>query len=119
MDGQPDGIRACSRDPMAPSGRDQQPVAGGQSLAFAIVELQFGAALSQHHPLVVGLLIPEARWAGVAVGYDAFDAQAGPAQQGLEVFFRADGWERGEKVVARQGAWRAGWERGGKKAAPG
>ena len=135
VDGQPDGVRPGGGNPMAPSGGDQQPVSGGEGKVLAVVEFELGTALGQHHPLVVGLVVPEARWAGVAVGYDAFDTQPRPAQQGLEGFIRAGGRKRGKEVLAGQGACEtvspggqgilsAGWRRENsedllKKAAPG
>ena len=108
MDGQPDGVGAGCGNPVASSRRDQQPVAGAEGKVFAVVEFKLGTAAGQHHPFVFGLIKPEIRGAGVTVGNDALNAQPGPAQQGLEVLFRASGGQRKEEILAGQlGAWGA------------
>jgi hypothetical protein len=59
----------------------------GAGLAAAVTKLELGAALGEQHPFVVGLRVPEAGRAGVKMGEDALDAQAGPGEECLEVLF--------------------------------
>ena len=44
-----------------------------QATAFAF-DLKRGRALQQDHPFGIALIVPEIRWAGVAVRHDALDA---------------------------------------------
>ncbi|MNC45628.1 hypothetical protein D3C75_946050 [compost metagenome] len=89
---------------MAYAGRDQQVIAGLQRDGFGLrFQAQHGTAAEQQHPFVPGLVVPEARRAGLAVGDDALDPAAGPLEQVVEALAAARIGQRLEQVGGHRG----------------
>ena len=63
-------------DPVAPVRRDVEPVAGAEHAVVRLVgEAQPRRPREQHHPLGLGLVVPEPGRAPLPAGDDALDAQ--------------------------------------------
>lgn len=86
-------------------GRDIQMIAGAQHpLVGLMLKPEPGAAGEQQYPFTFGLVVPEARRAGLATGDDALDAQTRPAQKLVELLARRGGERRkGREQVLRIG----------------
>ena len=84
MQGQPDGIGRHGFHPVPGIGRNQKKVTGPHRHIPAGIKLQHGLTTGQQHPLRVLLVMPEPFRAGLAVGDDLLQPDAGQVEEGAE-----------------------------------
>ena len=84
MQGQPDRIGRHRFHPVPGIGGNQKKVAGLQRRIPAGIKPEHGDPNDQHHPLRILLVIPEPFRAGLAVGDNLFQSDAGQVEEGAE-----------------------------------
>lgn len=89
-------------DPVPAVGRNFQPVARIQGDFTAVGEHQAGGPAQQHHPFVLGLVVPFVRRRGLAVGNNPLDAHAGTLGQQFKYLILRLGCQELEKITAFQ-----------------
>src|SRR6185437_9290070 len=96
-------------DTMAQVSRDVDERANLHLERLFTFEPQPCRSTHNQHPLIAGLIVPEARRACVAVGDDAFYAQSRRSQQRLEQFFRHGSRQITKQISGREHGWNLSW----------
>jgi len=82
---------------------DLDPIAGRHvERDVALFEAKTRGTTQQHDELVVGLVVPEARWARLAGRDDSFNAHTGLFDEKVDLLFSLTRGQRREKIAAAQ-----------------